>query len=1084
MPSPRPSASVDAPDPVLAGIPVLGYLPPDVRDLVIASFTPSEYKFGQVIVREGDPSDALYVLVTGRARMVKRGENGDEMNVGVLRAGDSFGEGGFLEQGVQPVTVRASADVEVRRLDRTVFDALLKRRPEVREFFELQARHRHLQHFFQQFTDLARLPSEALGALLRELEPVQVKAGAVIYAENDPPGPLYVLEDGRCRVHVGVDGRRRNVAFLRRGEFFGEKSLWSDQPREATVEAVTDVRLLRLTREAFRKLREQHPELHDVIEERENRYDFRHTAQIPIDLFRELLPADATVSDKVSDAQLDHDYTQVWAIPPAPRPARPEAGETRELDSADILPTAASSTTESAAASPAASEAAAASSPRPRRSRFKKFPHIWQIDEMDCGATSLAIVCRAFGKSVSLARIRQLVHTGLDGASLKAICEGANELGLAARAIKASPSGLAQLPLPAIVHWDGNHWVVLYDVDDTHVRISDPGIGKRRMPLAEFNAKWSGYAALFDYTEKFELNTDAKPGLTWLLPFFRPYKGILVQSVALALIVSLLEMVFPIFTQIIVDRVVVERDVSLLRVLAFGMAAVIFFTLAATVVQRYLLSFTAVRVDAASLDYLTRRLLGLPMQYFTSRRTGDIQRRLSGIWEVREFLVEHGVAALSAVAQLVAALVLMTIYSGTLTLVFLATVPLFLLLMRFASTRLFPLYAELEEAHGRYQSFQIDAIKGIETVKALGAEHSFRDIMLRQFHSVARKRFKADFTLMSYGGMIHGVTLVTVMLFLLVGATLVMKGQLSIGALVAFNALVALANQPILMLLSIWDNLQEVHVLLNRLDDILQQEPEQGTDRSRLIPVKSLEGRISLRKLGFRYGGSESPMILEDISVDIPPNTMVAIVGRSGSGKTTLIKCLAGLLEPTEGTILYDGIDLKTLNYRDLRRKIGFVLQENHLFDDTIARNIAFGEEEPDLDAVMWAAQVANAREFVERLPVGYDTRIGESGLALSGGQRQRVAIARAIYHRPPVLIFDEATSALDTESERAVKENIDQLLQGRTSFVIAHRLSTVRDADMILVLERGRLVEQGTHDDLVQRQGLYYFLLSQQLDL
>ncbi|MDH4130581.1 MAG: ATP-binding cassette domain-containing protein, partial [Gemmatimonadota bacterium] len=275
-----------------------------------------------------------------------------------------------------------------------------------------------------------------------------------------------------------------------------------------------------------------------------------------------------------------------------------------------------------------------------------------------------------------------------------------------------------------------------------------------------------------------------------------------------------------------------------------------------------------------------------------------------------------------------------------------------------------------------------------------------------------------------------------------------------------------------------------VSVLLNRLDDIFQQEPEQGHDRSRLIPVKSLQGRIQLRGMGFRYGGPESPAILEDITFEVPPGTNVAIVGRSGSGKTTLIKCLAGLMEPTEGTIQYDGIDLKTLNYRDLRRKIGFVLQENHLFDDTIARNIGFGEEEPDLDRVMWAAQVANAREFIERLPLGYDTKIGESGIGLSGGQRQRVAIARALYHKPPVLIFDEATSALDTESERAVKENIDQLLHGRTSFVIAHRLSTVRNAAMLLVLERGRLVEQGTHDDLMRRQGLYYFLVSQQLEL
>jgi len=321
-------------------------------------------------------------------------------------------------------------------------------------------------------------------------------------------------------------------------------------------------------------------------------------------------------------------------------------------------------------------------------------------------------------------------------------------------------------------------------------------------------------------------------------------------------------------------------------------------------------------------------------------------------------------------------------------------------------------------------------------------------------------------------------------LFLLVGSHEVMNGGMSIGGLVAFNALVALANAPILTLLNLWDNLQQASVYLNRLDDIFQQEPEQGHDRSRLVPVKSLEGRITFQHMSFRYGGPESPPILDDLNFEVPPNTMVAIVGRSGSGKTTLIKCLAGLLEPTEGTILFDGIDLKTLNYRDLRRKIGFVLQENHLFDDTIARNIAFGEEEPDLDHVLWAAQVASAREFIERLPLGYDTRIGESGISLSGGQKQRVAIARAVYARPPVLIFDEATSALDTESERAVKENIDQLLEGKTSFVIAHRLSTVRDADVILVLEKGRLVEQGTHDDLMKRQGLYYFLVSQQLGL
>jgi ABC-type multidrug transport system fused ATPase/permease subunit len=234
--------------------------------------------------------------------------------------------------------------------------------------------------------------------------------------------------------------------------------------------------------------------------------------------------------------------------------------------------------------------------------------------------------------------------------------------------------------------------------------------------------------------------------------------------------------------------------------------------------------------------------------------------------------------------------------------------------------------------------------------------------------------------------------------------------------------------------------------------------------------------------VGFRYGGPEAPAILQDITLEVPAGKTVAIVGRSGSGKTTLAKCLSGLLEPTEGQILFDGLDLKTLNYRDLRRHIGFVLQDSYVFADTIGRNIAFGEDEPDMERIVWAAKAASADEFVGRFPFGYDTKIGETGVALSGGQKQRVAIARALYHKPPILVFDEATSSLDTESERSVQQNIEGLLRGRTSFIIAHRLSTVRGADLIIVLERGKLVERGTHDELMRRQGLYYYLASQQL--
>jgi ATP-binding cassette subfamily B protein len=319
-------------------------------------------------------------------------------------------------------------------------------------------------------------------------------------------------------------------------------------------------------------------------------------------------------------------------------------------------------------------------------------------------------------------------------------------------------------------------------------------------------------------------------------------------------------------------------------------------------------------------------------------------------------------------------------------------------------------------------------------------------------------------------------------LFLWAGAQQVLAGQLTIGGLVAFNSLVTLASVPLQNLLLLWDTLQRATVVLDRLDDVFEHEPEQGHDRSVLRPVRSLTGHVQFQRLGFRYGGPEAPPILQDITLQVPAGKTVAIVGRSGSGKTTLVKCLAGLLEPTEGAILFDGLDLKTLNYRDVRRQIGFVLQDAYVFADSIANNIAFGNDEADMERVVWAARAAAADEFIERLPFGYDTRVGETGLALSGGQKQRIAIARALYHKPPILVFDEATSSLDTESERAVQQSIDELLRGRTAFVIAHRMSTVRHADLIVVLERGRIVEQGTHDELMRREGLYYYLASQQL--
>src|SRR5881409_2107002 len=851
------------------------------------------------------------------------------------------------------------------------------------------------------------------------------------------------MQKGRARAFAGIDGQTRNLAFYREGDFFGELSVLNGSPRATSVEAFTDCQVQALDPKSVRDLRRRFPEFDKLLRERLALYQAKTEARIPLDFTTELLPAETKVQDKV---QLDREHPS----------AEPEEKEEPFADEQGLF--------------------------RKRGKRIRKIDHIMQIDEMDCGAASLGMICRHFGRKVSLARIRQLCHTATDGTSLKAISRAATELGLAARALKASVRNLPLMPLPAIVHWEGNHWIVLYDVDERFVRVADPALDVRRLPRREFEAKWTGYAALFDYTPAFEQAPESKPTLAWILPFLTRFKVILLQVMGLAISVSFLQLLFPVFTQMVVDKVIVENDIGLLKMIMLGMLAALVFVQLSTLAQEYLLAFAAVRLDTAILDFLSRKLLSLPMSYFTSRRTGDIQRRLEGARQVRQFAVQQGVSAVLAAVFLVGAIILMAMYSPLLTLAFLATTPIYVGLMIFSVKVLRPLYHGVEESQGKYSSHQIDAIKGIEAVKAASAESTFRDAMLNEFLSVAQKLFKATFIVMSYDSVLQSIGLLSTAIFLWVGATQVIHGHLSVGGFVAFSSLTAMAYAGILRALGVWDNLQNAAVLLNRLNDIFEQEPEQGHDRSRLVPVHSLEGHLQLRGVSFKYGGPEAPDILKNITLDLAPGRMVAFVGRSGCGKTTLIKLVAGLLEPTEGAIFFDNVDLKTLNYRDVRRHVGMVLQENHMFNETIARNISFGDLEPDIDRLLAAAQAAAAHDFIMRLPMGYETKIGESGLALSGGQKQRIAIARAIYNNPPILIFDEATSALDTESERAIQNNLGRIMTGRTTIAIAHRLSTIREADSIIVLEKGSVAEIGSHDELMAQRGLYFYLSSQQM--
>ena len=719
---------------------------------------------------------------------------------------------------------------------------------------------------------------------------------------------------------------------------------------------------------------------------------------------------------------------------------------------------------------------------RPAR-RVRRFPVVWGVDEADCGAACLAAVCRYFGRAVPLPVVRDAVGTAVDGTSLGGLVGGAERLGLSARSLKASPSRLDTLPLPAICHWRGDHWVVLHDTDDRFVRVMDPAAGPRRIPRADWNDNWSGFCCLVAPTPALHDVPEGQSPWRWLMPFLRPHRRPFVTALALGLGAAGLEMLLPLAAARIVDGAIAQGDHRHLHLLALGMLGVLLAAVAAGLVQRWLLARLAVRFDAATLDHVTERLLALPSTYFGSRRTGDIERRVAGMRQVRIYLVQQGVVGMTAASQVVVAVTIMVILSPWLAATYLATVPVYGAAMAYARRRLRPVLTSLEESFGAYHSRQIDAIRGIDTVKARGAEDALRRLLRRQFDSLAGLVYRSDLAFMRYDAAVQLVTFLTLALVLWAGGLSVLAGELTIGELVAANGLVLLANGPVGTLLRLWDELQYASVLLGRLDDVLAQEPEQGRDRTRLRPVRTLGGRVSVQRLTVRTEGPVPVAILDDVSIEVEPGETIALVGRSGAGKTTLVRCLAGLEPVTSGRILYDGVDLDTLDHRQLRQQMGFVLQEDHLFDGTLAGNIAFGAEDVDLQRVRWAARVADAADFIERLPLGYWTRIGETGMRLSGGQAQRVAIARAVYHRPSILVLDEATSSLDAESERAVHRGIQELLVGRTALVIAHRLSTVRDADRIVVLDQGRIVEQGTHEQLLARRSLYWYLASEQLN-
>jgi subfamily B ATP-binding cassette protein HlyB/CyaB len=658
----------------------------------------------------------------------------------------------------------------------------------------------------------------------------------------------------------------------------------------------------------------------------------------------------------------------------------------------------------------------------------------------------------------------------------------ARTLKLKARAIDTRWERLASTPLPAIAQCRDGEFVVLARIVDDKVLIQDPAVGRPELiERAAFEARWSGRliliarrASLGDLTRHFDIS--------WFVHSIFKYRRILTEVLVASFFLQLFALVTPLFFQVVIDKVLVHRGLTTLDVLVIGLLVVSIFEAVVGTLRTYVFSHTTNRIDVELGARLFRHLMALPIGYFEARRAGDSVARVRELENIRNFLTSSALTLVIDLFFTAVFLAVMYYYSPLLTFIVIGSFPFYTIL----SAGTAPVFHKrLDEKFNRgaeNQAFLVETVSGVRTLKAMAVEPQ----MQRRWEEQLAGYVRASFAVLTLGNWasqaVQLISKVVTALTLYFGAYLVIEGKLTVGELIAFNMLAGRVAQPILRLAQLAQDFHQARISVARLGDILNAVPEPTFNPGHTAPP-AIKGAVSFDHVDFRYR-LDGQQVLKDVTLDIAAGQMVGIVGPSGSGKSTLTSLVQRLYVPESGRVLIDGVDIAMIDVAWLRRQVGVVLQENVLFNRSIRDNIALADPSLPIERVIAAAQLAGAHDFILELPAGYDTLVGERGSTLSGGQRQRIAIARALIGDPRILIFDEATSALDYESERVIQENMRRIAQGRTVIVVAHRLSTVARADRIVTIEAGRIVEDGTHDQLIRSGGRYATLHRMQAGL
>ena len=724
------------------------------------------------------------------------------------------------------------------------------------------------------------------------------------------------------------------------------------------------------------------------------------------------------------------------------------------------------------------------------------FPFVKQPDAMDCGPACLKMVAEFYKRNFSLESLRKKCYITREGVSFLGLSEAADSLGFRTIGVKIPFEILNEnVPLPCIVHWRQRHFIVVYKIKDDKLWVADPAAGHIKFSREEFISAWastvvdgkpSGLVLIIEPTPSLYENENVKEkstGFKFLFKYFRLYRKYLYQLILGLILGSCIQLVIPFLTQSIIDIGLNNNDIGFIYLILFAQLALVFGRMSVEFIRGWLLLHIGSRVNVAVISGFLQKLMSLPVAFFDTKLTGDILQRIEDNNRIEEFLTSASLNILFSFFNLVVFGIVLAIFSIKILALFLTGSLLYIgWVSIFMKSR-----ARLDHQRFKQMSVSgnklINIVNGMQEIKLTQSELSMRWDWERLQATLFGLKVKGLSIIQYQSAGATFINEITNVLITVVAATAVLKGNMTLGMMLAVQFIIGQLNVPVSQIIGFFRMSQDAKMSLDRLSEVhhLEEEEPDPELKVRKLPDKK---DIYINGLSYQYEGPRSPFALKDVDLFIEENKITAIVGTSGSGKTTLLKMLLGFYHPVTGEILVGDTRLSNLSLKIWRKRVGAVMQDGFLFPDTIAANIAPGAEEINEERMIKAVDISNIKGFIESLPLGYNTKIGANGHGLSEGQKQRLLIARVIYKNPDIIIFDEATNSLDANNEKVIVENLTEFFEGKTVIVVAHRLSTVRDADKIVVLDSGRIIETGTHDSLIREKGAYYNLVKNQLEL